>query len=296
MSRSSILNTYASVGMDSQTESSRPAPPEPEFELALLSDPGTGRAANEDSCGHFVEGPGTALFAVADGVGGFDGGGVASALAIEVTLGSYQESPVEWGVAKRLYRAVQRANVEVHSRALLVPELRRMATTLTAVVIDHGMLNAAHVGDCRLYVARHKAIAQISQDHTMVAEQVKRGLMSAESAREHPERSILLRNLGHDLIVTVAKISMPLLQRDRVIVCSDGLYDVVRDNEIEALTRDVDATAACRILVDTANQRGTLDNVTCAVFRMIAATPYRAEPVKASVWRQRLRRLFGADS
>jgi len=282
--------------MDTPADSSRPATTEPEFDLALLSDPGTGRAANEDCCGHYVEGPSTALFAVADGVGGFDGGEVASALAIEVTLGSYRENPVEWGTAKRLYRAVQRANVEVHNKALLVPELRRMATTLTAVVIAHGTLNAAHVGDCRLYVARRNVIAQISQDHTMVAEQVKRGLMSAETAREHPERSILLRNLGHDLIVTVAKISMPLLQGDRVIVCSDGLYDVVRDDEIEKLTRDVDAPAACRILVDTANQRGTVDNVTCAVFRMLAATPHLAEPVKVSGWRQRLRRLFGADA
>jgi protein phosphatase len=282
--------------MDTQADSSRDAAIETEFDLALLSDPGTGRAANEDCCGHYVEGPGTVLFAVADGVGGFDGGGVASKLAIEVTLESYRENPVEWGTAKRLYRAVQRANVEVHNKALLVPELRRMATTLTAVVIEHGTLNAAHVGDCRLYVARRKAIAQISQDHTMVAEQVKRGLMSAESAREHPERSILLRNLGHDLIVTVAKISMPLVQGDRVIVCSDGLYEVVRDHEIEELTRDLEAAAACRILVDTANQRGSLDNVTCAVFRMIAATPHREEPVKVSGWRQRLRRLFGANS
>jgi len=282
--------------MDSQANSQRPPTTAPEFDLALLSDPGNGRAANEDCCGHYVEGPGTALFAVADGVGGFDGGAVASALAMEVTLESYRENPVEGGTAKRLYRAVQRANVELHNKALLVPELSRMATTLTAVVVEHGTLSAAHVGDCRLYVARRNAITQISEDHTMVAEQVKRGLMSAENARDHPERSILLRNLGHDLIVTVAKISMPLLQGDRVIVCSDGLYGVVRDHEIEQLSRDLDAAAACKILVETANRRGTMDNVTCVVFRMIAATPHQPGPSKAPGWRQRLRSLFGADS
>jgi serine/threonine protein phosphatase PrpC len=282
--------------MDSQSDPHSPPTTEPEFDLALLSDPGSGRSANEDCCGYYVEGPGTALFAVADGVGGFDGGAVASALAIEVTLESYRENPVEWGTAKRLYRAVQRANVEIHNKALLVPELRRMATTLTAVVVENGTLNAAHVGDCRIYVARRHAITQISQDHTMVAEQVKRGLMSAEHARGHPERSILLRNVGHDLIVSVAKISMPLLQGDRVIVCSDGLYDVIRDHEIEQLSRDLDAAAACKILVDTANHRNTTDNVTCAVFRMIAPTPHQPEPVKTSGWRQRLRSLFSSDS
>ena len=214
-------------------------------------------------------------------------------MAIEVTLKAYRESPVEWGAAKRLYRAVQRANVELYNKALSVPELRRMATTLTAVVVDRGILNAAHVGDCRLYLARRKQITQISQDHTMVAEQIKRGLMTAENARDHPERSILLRNLGHELIVSVAKISIPLLQGDRVIVCSDGLYNVLRDREIERLSRGLDAVAACRSLVGTANKRGTDDDLTCAVFRMIATTHHQSEPAKARGWRKRLRSLFG---
>jgi protein phosphatase len=241
-----------------------------------------------------VEGPGTVVFAVADGLGGFDGGAVASSTAIEITLKSYRESPEEWGTAKRLYRAVQNANVELFNKALSIPELRRMATTLTAAVVEHGTLHAAHVGDCRLYVARQNRITQISQDHTIVAEQVKRGFMTEESAREHPERSILLRNLGHDLIVSVAKISMPLMQGDRVILCSDGLYNVLRDSEIERISRGLEAAAACRALIDMANQRGTTDNLTCAIFRMIAPTPNQAKTAKAIGWRQRLRSLFGA--
>jgi protein phosphatase len=83
-----------------------------------------------------------------------------------------------------------------------------MATTLTAVVVDHGILNAAHVGDRQLYLARRKQITQISQDHTVVAEPIKGGLMTAENATDHPERPILPRNLGHELIVSVAKISI----------------------------------------------------------------------------------------
>ena len=269
---------------------------ESEFDLALLSEVGNGRPHNEDSCGHFIERPDRVVFAVADGVGGFDGGAIASAMAIEVTLRAYRESPAEWGAAKRLYRAVQQANIELYNKALSVPELRRMATTLTAIVVDRGMLYAAHVGDCRLYLARRKQIAQISQDHTMVAEQIKRGLMTAENARDHPERSILLRNLGHELIVSVAKISIPLLQDDRVIVCSDGLYNVLRDREIERLSRGLDAIAACRSLVGTATKHGTDDDVTCAVFRMVAKTHHQSEPPKAGGWRERLRSLFGAGA
>jgi PPM family protein phosphatase len=280
--------------MDNLLDQKQKPATESEFDLALLSDAGKGRTANEDSCGHYVESPSTVVFAVADGLGGFDGGAVASATAIDVTLKSYRESPEEWGTAKRLYRAVQNANIELFNKALSIPELRRMATTLTAAAVEHGTLLAAHVGDCRLYVARQNRITQISQDHTIVAEQVKRGFMTAESAREHPERSILLRNLGHDLIVSVAKISMPLMQGDRVILCSDGLYNVLRDSEIERMSRGLDATAACRTLIDMANQRGTTDNLTCAIFRMIAPTPHQAKAAKATGWRERLRKLFGA--
>ncbi len=82
----------------------------------------------------------SAIFAVADGVGGYEGGEIASPMAIDITLAAYRDSPPAWGAAKRLHRAVQRANIEIHNRALSVPELRRMATTLTAAVVDDGAL------------------------------------------------------------------------------------------------------------------------------------------------------------
>lgn len=279
--------------MDDPSPHLSPSTNEASFDLALLSDPGTERPANEDSCGHYIDDSGTAVFAVADGVGGLDGGAIASALAVEVTLQAYRESPVEWGTAKRLYRAVQRANIELYNKAFSVPELSRMATTLTAVAVEQGVLTAAHVGDCRLYAARRGKITQISQDHTMIAEQIKRGFMTAETAREHPESSILLRNIGQELIVSIAKITMPLVQGDRVIICSDGLYNVLRDSELELLTRDLGAEAACRRLIDTANERGSADNLTCAFFRMTGKTPH--EP-RAVGWLERLRGLFGGGA
>ncbi|MGH7249241.1 MAG: protein phosphatase 2C domain-containing protein, partial [Pseudomonadota bacterium] len=168
------------------------------FDLAVLSDAGTDRADNEDACGYFIENPGTALLVIADGIGGYEGGEVASRMAVEITLEAYRESPAAWGAAKRLQRAVQRANIEIHNRAIAVPELRRMGTTLTAAVVEAGRLNAAHVGDCRLYLARGGRISQITKDHTVVAERVRMGLLSAARARNHPERSMLNRSLGHE--------------------------------------------------------------------------------------------------
>jgi serine/threonine protein phosphatase PrpC len=265
---------------------------DPIFEVALLSDVGTNREGNEDSCGHYVENPESVVFAVADGIGGYEGGEVASAMAIEVTLESYRESPLAWGPSKRLHRAVQRANIEIHNRALTVPELRRMGTTLTAAVVDAGVLHAAHVGDCRLYLIRRGRIRQITKDHTMVQERVRMGLMSADRARYHPERSALTRSIGHELIVSVDRITLPLEQNDRLIICSDGLHGVLHDRDLEQTVRDHNAAEACKRLVAVANQRGTADNLTAVVFTMFGETATVAAP--RSVW-QRITGLFRRD-
>src|SRR5271157_1136118 len=195
------------TGMDQPVEQQ---PAEATFELALLSDVGADRPDNEDFCGHFIESPVSAIFVVADGVGGYEGGEVASRMAVETTIAAYRENPAAWGVAKRLQRAVQQANIEIHNRALTVPELRRMATTLTAVAVENGALTAAHVGDCRLYLIRHGKVNQITKDHTWVGERVRMGLMTAAQARQHPERSALNRSLGRELIVSLDRISIPL--------------------------------------------------------------------------------------
>lgn len=263
------------------------------FDLAMLSDVGTNRPDNEDSCGHLIDSPDAAVFAVADGIGGYEGGEVASSMAIELTLQAWRESPATWGAPKRLARAVQFANIEIHNRALAVPELRRMGTTLTAVAIDKGMLAAAHIGDCRLYLARRHTISQLTKDHTMVAEKVRMGLLTAERARNHPERSMLVRSIGQELIVSVDRISMPLVQGDRLILCSDGLHNVLRDGEIEHMSRDLDATAACRALVAAANERGTADNLTVAVFTMLADTGLT--PTSPG-WRAKLARMIGRSA
>jgi serine/threonine protein phosphatase PrpC len=268
-----------SIGSDAAQQS---------FDLAVLSDAGTDRPGNEDACGYFIESPEAALLVVADGIGGYEGGEIASRMAVEVTLEAYRESPVAWGAAKRLHRAVQRANIEIHQRAIAVPALRRMGTTLTAAVVEGGRLRAAHVGDCRLYLARRGRIAQITKDHTMVAEHVRMGLMSAASARNHPERSMLSRSLGHELIVSVGQFSMPLVKGDRLLLCSDGLYNVLEERDLERLLRSGNAAAACKALIEAANARGSADNLTAVVFMMSGATPF----AEGTRWREWLGRLF----
>jgi protein phosphatase len=264
------------------------------FEVAVASDVGTGRKerANEDHCAHFVESASAGLVVVADGVSGLAGGGTASRQAVETTLRTYREL-ADLRADRRLLRAVQKANIDVYDLAVVVPELRGMATTLTAAVVDRGELVAAHVGDCRLYLLRAGRLRQLTKDHSVAGERVRMGFLSEERARFHPDRSVLTRALGRELIVAIDRIAMPLAQGDRLILCSDGLYNVIEDGEIEEIARGPGAGDVCRTLVDTANRRGTPDNLTVAMVRMIGAMPERRT---GGGLLARLRRLSGRDN
>jgi len=262
------------------------------FDLAALSDVGSERSNNEDACGSHVESSVHALVVVADGVGGYEGGELASRTAVDVTLATYRDSPVAWGAPKRLYRAVQQANIEIYDRAIVVPELRHMATTIVAAAVDRGVLYAAHVGDSRLYLIRDGRIRQLTKDHTIVAERARLGLIGRERAREHPERSTLTRSVGPELIVAIDKLTTTLVQGDTLVLCTDGLYNVLGDEQLQSLVGDLGAEAACRALIDAANARGTIDNITAGVFRMTGTTP----PLEnVGGLRGRLRKLFGSS-
>jgi protein phosphatase len=258
--------------------------------FALKSDTGTEKEKNEDSCGSYAESPSHLLVAVADGVSGEEGGEVASQMAIDTIVRAYQESPVSWGGAKRLYRAAQQANIEIHDRAVVVTELRRMSTTLIAIVAEGAILHAAHVGDSRLYLIRGGNITQKTKDHTVAAGRQRLGLMTAKRAKNHPDRSTLTRSLGRELIVAVDRISFPIAGGDALLLCSDGLYNVLEDDDLATLARVADPGAACDALIQAANERGTSDNLTAAVVHVAGDAP--VSPV-AGGWRDRLARLLG---
>ena len=249
------------------------------LELDALSDTGTERDHNEDAAGMVVEGPGRALLAVADGVSGQEGGEVASQMAIEVLLRAFAETPEKLGAGQRLYRAVQQANIEIYDRAIAVPELRGMATTLTALAVDGGEATVVHVGDSRLYLVRGGAITQLTKDHTV----------AAEKARTHADRCALTRSVGRELIVSRDRATHRVVDGDVLLLCSDGLYNVLADDELEEAIRGRDPPAACRALVERANARGTPDNLTAAVLRVSGTA---ARPARSGL-AERVRRLIG---
>ncbi|MGH2546761.1 MAG: Stp1/IreP family PP2C-type Ser/Thr phosphatase, partial [Actinomycetota bacterium] len=223
------------------------------FVVGARTDVGRVREGNEDS--YMVREP---LFAVADGMGGHQGGEVASKLALD-TLREATD-----GAA--LAQAVQDANRAVFEQAGRDPELAGMGTTLTAFLADGDTLRLAHVGDSRAYLLRDGVLQRITTDHTVVEGLVEKGELTAQEATIHPQRSILTRAIGVDGEVQVDQASIQARPGDRLLLCSDGLTGMVDEADIQRiLEENVDPQAAAEALVDAANEAGGQDNITAVV-------------------------------
>ena len=231
------------------------------------SDVGRTRSGNEDSyfCGQTV-------FAVADGLGGHQGGEVASAAAVEplARLDS-REFTDPSAAAEALANAIREGNEAILDRAADDPSLYGMGTTVTAAAVaGDGHLQLAHVGDSRAYRLREGALDQLTTDHTVVGELVRRGRLTAAQAAVHPERSILTRAVGLDPRIPVdTPDPIDLRPGDQLLLCSDGLTEAVPDPGIaEILSAQPDGHAACQALIDTANDNGGPDNITVVLLRV----------------------------
>lgn len=258
-------------------------PPSPlAVDAGLLTDMGCRREINEDGGRHIhpVEGERLnrkgVLTLVADGMGGHAAGEVASRLAVEVISRVYYESSDE--PARALKLAFREANRAIYNAAHGDENLKGMGTTGTALVLHQGMGYCAHIGDSRLYMIRGAGIYRMSEDHTMVMDMVKRGLLRPAEASRHADRNVLVRALGAapNVEISTWEKPFPVREGDRFILCSDGLYDLVSDEEIKAATLEMDPPAACRNLIDQAKARGGHDNITVAIIAL--RTPVIGDP------------------
>jgi PPM family protein phosphatase len=231
------------------------------------TDVGRTRSGNEDS--YFC---GRAVFAVADGLGGHQGGEVASAAAVAPLAdldGRGFADPAE--AAEALAAAIREANSAILDQAAGDPGLWGMGTTVTAAAVAGDRhLQLAHVGDSRAYLLRDGSLEQLTTDHTVVGELVRRGRLTPDQAAIHPERSILTRAVGLDPRVPVdTPDPLELVPGDQVLLCSDGLTEAVPDSRIaELLSTSPDGDAACRALIDAANDAGGPDNITVVLIRV----------------------------
>jgi PPM family protein phosphatase len=242
-----------------------------------VTDVGRVRTNNED-CFRIVE-P-LHLFVLADGMGGEAHGEIASALAVEtVVKHCYEGNPAmklygapqaNWSDAtKRLCSAVHLANQKILQSAKEHPEQQGMGATMTAAWINGDCLSISHVGDSRAYLLRGGSLQQLTCDHSLVAEQVRHGILSPVEAERSEMQSVLLRALGSEPEIEIDTEEHAVFARDILLLCSDGLTRMVIEPEIAGtLQVEPDANRAARKLVELANDAGGADNITVIVVRI----------------------------
>ncbi|MTI47721.1 Stp1/IreP family PP2C-type Ser/Thr phosphatase [Sporosalibacterium faouarense] len=241
--------------------------------VGVCSDVGKIREINQDSyfkC-NLDDFP---IFVVADGMGGYKAGEVASRIVVETVeemVKEYKEELVkkELEVPKFINEVLNESNNRVYEKSNSNEEYEGMGTTVTMAVILNNEIYIGHIGDSRAYLIRNEEIMQITQDHSLVAELVRNGSISEVDAINHPQKNIITRALGTDATVKIDILSKDVEEGDIILLCTDGLSNMVSDGLIkEILLSAEDKQEACEKLVSTANELGGLDNITALVIEV----------------------------
>jgi PPM family protein phosphatase len=217
------------------------------------------------------------LFVVADGMGGHNAGEHASALAV-VTIEDFLLNTLSWffrlqgdNLVAEFQQALRAADDRIYAESQRRPGMRGMGTTVTLAYALDDILYVAHAGDSRLYIARGGTLYQVTSDHTLVNELVQNRVIPPEAARTHPMRNIITNTLGGDRPGVRPEIhKIKLEPGDAVLLCSDGLTEHVRDEEIgQLIAAEEDPAAVCNRLVARANELGGSDNITAVLARFL---------------------------
>jgi len=232
--------------------------------FGALTHPGLARENNEDT---YLADPTLGLFVVADGMGGHQAGEIASRLAVETVRRFLSQSPPAPAVGpeERLQEAIFAAHAAIRTAAREDFSQRGMGTTLLVALLPPPFrtLWLAHVGDSRAYLLRDGVLKQLTEDHTVLHQALKAGVLSPERKDEWPPRQMLSQAVGQGAFLAPSSQSIPLESRDRLLLCTDGLTDMLRDEEILFIkVRPKPPQEVCQALVEAANERGGKDNIT----------------------------------
>lgn len=253
---------------------------DPELEFAARTDTGLVRSQNEDAVSIS---PSYGIAILADGMGGYNAGEVASRIAVEITrqvleegIDQLQEQQAEsganWGapLQQLLDESIHRANTAVVEAAASKSEYNGMGTTIVAAVLHHDTITIAHVGDSRAYRLRQGALVQITCDHSLLQEQIDAGLISAEQARYAPNSNLVTRAVGIAQDIEVEVHEHQVAPGDLYLLCSDGLSDMLQPEEMLDILLSQPATleSACEMLVQAANDNGGHDNISVVLMRL----------------------------
>jgi protein phosphatase len=265
----------------------------PEVESSGLSVVGLVREDNQDAIHiHDVQhAPELGqLYVIADGMGGYSHGGIASRLTLAAINSALfdRKSPNP----KALKTGIENANTQVYNTAIKMG-VGRMGTTLTAAYILGEILYLAHVGDSRAYLIRQGRSICLTIDHTSVGEMVRAKLLSANRIRTHVNRSILTRAIGIGLFVQPDITQHKLQEGDRIILCTDGVWSVIEDDEFAQISNKLPVKSISQTLVDLALQRETDDNASVVVFQINRFKPMSEKntSLENSSWLYKLRNI-----
>ena len=248
------------------------------LKAAGLSHVGRQRQHNEDS---YLVADDAKLFLVADGMGGHAAGEIASRIAVDAISEFIQHSKEDEGTwphaydehfrrtTNRLMAAVRMANTRVLEAMRKDARLRGMGTTVVASLADDQYVAVAHVGDSRAYLVRDGQLSRLTNDHSWVFEQVRAGMLTEAEAEKHPLRNVITRALGGALSVNPDAAEVESKPGDVYLLCSDGLTGMVPEEEILRIVTENagDLDQACKQLIDSANERGGLDNITAILMQ-----------------------------
>jgi protein phosphatase len=252
-------------------------PLKPGIETASLTDLGRQRSNNEDSYLYWEPDSDEEflrkgrLAVIADGMGGYEGGQEASRLAVETVRQVYDHA-FNADPQATLVEALESAHQNIQRYAVEHPQFYGMGTTCTALAIVGRQLHFAHVGDSRLYHIRGETVSRLTRDHSYVGRLVESGIVRSEDAESHPQRHILTAALGSGRNVVPHAPDGPFLLEagDRLVLCTDGLWGLVGDQELASIVKSAPPNEACFRLVKMALERGGPDNITVSVLRVSA--------------------------
>ncbi len=242
------------------------------LKTASLSDPGIRRAMNQDMVysSELPVGNLPDLFMVADGMGGHKAGDYASRCAVDTIVRSVMED-AQTDQEEIIRKAISVANEEILEKSTEDPNYEGMGTTLVACTIAENLMKVANVGDSRLYLLREHKITQITEDHSLVQEMVRLGKIDQENARNHPKKNIITKAVGVMPEVEADYFDVPLQKGDEILLCSDGLSNMLEDEEIRMIMEaGRDITEQAEALVRAANNNGGKDNISVIVIEPFA--------------------------
>ena len=220
--------------------------------------------SSENAVGNFPN-----LFLVADGMGGHQAGDYASRVCVETIVDSIKNSYLRTEIGI-LEEAIKNANRRIYTDALSNSALKGMGTTLVAAVITReDTLYVANIGDSRLYIVNRQEIKQITEDHSYVEELIRKGEIRRSEARNHPKKNVITRAIGTSSRVIVDYFEVPLRHGDKILLCSDGLSNMIEDRELQYIIESYsdETETAVKELVKRANENGGKDNISTVLIK-----------------------------